>query len=239
MKKITSLLLFILTVCLTSCEYDNYDEPNCLLQGKVVYNGQNIYVRNNQVTFRLYEPGWELSAGTYMNVQIAQDGTFKASVYSGKTYKLIRQANIGPWVNPTAADTITLSNYNGRDEVVMEVTPYYLLDNATVTCSNKVVTGTCTIDKITNGKDIEYVGLYAGRNIIVDNTYNFGHSDTASSASQPADGASVTLTVDLSGLSVNSTAGSLPSTGFIYARMGLKIKGIDAMIYTEPFKLSI
>ncbi|WP_455673931.1 DUF3823 domain-containing protein [Phocaeicola sp.] len=239
MKKILSSLLLLLAVCLTSCEYDNYDEPNSILQGKVVYNGQNIYVRNNQVTFRLYEPGWELSASTYMDVQIAQDGTFKASVYGGKTYKLIRQANIGPWVNPTTADTITVSNYNGRDQIAMEVTPYYMLENANITYSNKVVTGTCTVNQITAGRDIEYVGLYAGRNVIIDNSYNFGYSSTASAAAQPADGETITLTVDLSSLSVNSTANSLPSTGFIYARMGLKISGIDAMIYTEPFKLSI
>lgn len=238
MKKITSLLVLVLAVCLASCSYDNYDEPNVLLQGKVVYNGQNIYVRNNQVTFRLYEPGWELSASTYMDVQIAQDGTFKAAVYAGKTYKLIRQANIGPWVNPTPSDTITVANFNGREEVIMEVTPYYMLENANITYSNKVVTGSCTIDKITDGREIEYVGLYAGRNIIVDNTFNFGHSDTAGNV-QPVDGETVTLSVDLSGLSVNSTSNSLPSTGFIYARMGLKISGIDAMIYTEPFKLSI
>lgn len=95
------MLSLLLVVCFTSCELDNYEAPNINLVGKVVYNGRQIYVRNNQVTFRLYEPGWELSSSTYMDVQVAQDGTFSAGVYAGKTYKLIRQNNLGPWVNPT------------------------------------------------------------------------------------------------------------------------------------------
>lgn len=235
MKKIALFLFTVLTALFTSCEYDNYDAPNTTLTGKVTYNGQAINVKNNQVSFRLYEPGWELSASTYLTVQVAQDGTFSASVYTGKTYKLIRVENVGPWVNPTAADTITVANCTSGQMVDMPVTPYYLLENASISCANKVVTGTCSVNEITAGRKIEKVGLYAGRNLIVDDTYNFGNSETTTVKA----GDSVTLSVDLSQLSVNSTANSLPSTGFIYARMGLKIEGIDAMVYTEPFKLSI
>lgn len=235
MKKIVLLLFTALAGLFTSCAYDNFDEPNTLLTGKVTYNGEAVNVKNNQVSFRLYEPGWELSASTYLTVQVAQDGTFSASVYTGKTYKLIRVENVGPWVNPTAADTITVSNCSKGQTVDMPVTPYYLLENATFSYAGKIVTGTCSVSEITTGRKIEKVGLYAGRNLIVDDTYNFGHNET----NEVKAGDTVTLTVDLSGLSVNSTANSLPSTGFIYARMGLKIEGIDAMVYTEPFKLAI
>lgn len=233
MKKIALFLFAALTILFTSCEYDNFDAPNTTLTGKVSYNGQPICVKNNQVSFRLYEPGWELSASTYMNVQVAQDGTFSASVYTGKTYKLIRVENVGPWVNPTAADTLTITA--GSRPIDMPVTPYYLLENPSITCSNKIVTGTCSIREITAGRRIEKVGLYAGRNLIVDDTYNFGHTETAEAQA----GNSITLSVDLSSLSINSTANSLPSTGFIYARMALKIEGIDAMVYTEPIQVGI
>lgn len=235
MKKTALFLFAALTLGLVSCEYDNYDAPNTTLSGRVAYNGQAVNVKNNQVSFRLYEPGWELSSSTYTTVQVAQDGTFSASVYTGKTYKLIRVENVGPWVNPTAADTITVSNCASSQTVDMPVVPYYLLENASVDCSGKIVSGTCVIREVTAGKKIEKVGLYSGRNVIVDDTYNFGYSESTDVQA----GSSVTLTVDLSALSVNSTANSLPSTGFIYARMGLKIEGIDAMVYTEPFKLAI
>lgn len=237
MKKIALFLFTALAVLFTSCEYDNYDAPNVTLTGQVSYNGQAINVKNNQVSFRLYEPGWELSSSTYTTVQVAQNGTFSASVYTGKTYKLIRVENVGPWVNPVVTDTITVDNYRG-ETIDMPVTPYYLLDNASITCNNKVVSGTCSVREITAGRNIEFVGLYAGRNLIVDDSYNFGGTAGSTTTTATA-GGQVSLQLDLSGLSVNSTSNSLPSTGFIYARMGLKIEGIDAMIYTEPFKVSI
>lgn len=238
MKNITLFLVAAFVILFTSCEYDNYEEPNTTLTGRMVYDGQPVNVKNNQVSFRLYEPGWELSASTYLTVQVAQDGTFSASVYTGKTYKLIRIENVGPWENPTAADTITVENCRGGQTVDIPVTPYYLLDNASITCSNKVVSGICSVRQIAGGRNIEFVGLYAGRNAIVDDSYNFGGT-AGSTTTSAAAGDQVSLQLDLSGLSVNSTAGSLPSTGFIYARMGLKIEGIDAMVYTEPFKVSI
>lgn len=237
MKKILFFFSLILAVCLTSCELDNYEAPNINLVGKVVYQGKQIYVRNNQVTFRLYEPGWELSSSTYMDVQVKWDGTFSAGVYGGKTYKLIRQPNIGPWVNPTANDTITVNNYDGR-EVVMEVTPYYLLDNAKLECNGRLVTGSCHITEVTPGMSIEKVGLYVNRNIIVDDVYTMGAGSYVETTENLAGGQTVSLNVDLSGFSINSTANSLPQTGKVYARMGLKINGIEAMVFTEPVALN-
>lgn len=238
MKKIALFLFAALAAVFTSCEYDNFDAPNTTLTGRMVYDGQPVNVKNNQVSFRLYEPGWELSASTYLTVQVAQDGTFSASVYTGKMYKLIRVENVGPWTNPTASDTITVENCRSGETVDIPVTPYYLLENAAITCNNKVVSATCNVREITGGKAIEFVGLYAGRNVIVDDTYNFG-SGTGSVTTPAQAGNPVSLSLDLSSLSVNSTSGSLPSSGFIYARMGLKIEGIDAMVYTEPFKVEI
>lgn len=255
MKKLFYFLSLILAVCFTSCELDNYEEPNINLVGKVTYQGRPIYVRNNQITFRLYEPGWELSSSTYMNVQVAQDGTFSAGVYGGKTYKLERQANIGPWVNPTEDDVIIVDNYDGK-EIDMPVTPYYLLDDAQATCNGRIVTASCKIMEVTPGKNIEKVGLYIGRNIITDDVRNLGQGgytevfnindkdpnddkDTKTYITfTPGSGQEINLSVDLSGFSINSTNNSLPQTGFAYARMGLKIAGIDAMVFTEPFKIN-
>ena len=131
------------------------------------------------------------------------------------------------------ADDIIIDNYDGRT-VDVQVTPYYLLDNESITCSGRQVTGTCTITEVTPGMNIEKVGLYVGRNIIVDDTRNLGQGGYTEVNTGLAAGQTVTLNVDLSGFSTNSTNNSLPQTGFVYARMGLKIAGIDAMIFTEP-----
>lgn len=236
MKKLFYFLSFILAVSFTSCELDNYEEPNINLTGTVKYGDRPIYVRNNQVVMHLYEEGWELSSSTYMNVQIAQDGTYSAGIYGGKDYRLVRVPNMGPWVSPTDADDIIIDNYDGRT-VDVQVTPYYLLDNESITCSGRQVTGTCTITEVTPGMNIEKVGLYVGRNIIVDDTRNLGQGGYTEVNTGLAAGQTVTLNVDLSGFSTNSTNNSLPQTGFVYARMGLKIAGIDAMIFTEPVQV--
>ena len=233
------MFLFIaITFGLASCEYDNYEAPNVHMSGRVTYNGVPLQVRNNEVTFFMYEPGWELSASTYMTVQVSWNGTFNAEVYGGKTYKLIRQANIGPWVNPTTADTITVTNYHG-EKIDMPVTPYYILQNVGITMNDSTITGTCTATDIAgtaNGRTIEKVGLYVSRNILVDNVFsNLGHRENIS----VTPGSTVNLSVSLKGKKVNSTSGSLPSTGKVYARLGLKVAGITAMIYSEPFELTV
>ena len=131
---------------------------------------------------------------------------------------------------------IIIDNYDGRT-VDVQVTPYYLLDDATITCSGRQVTGTCTITEVTPGATIEKVGLYVGRNIIVDDTRNLGQGGYTEENAGLTAGQTVTLNVDLSGFSTNSINNSLPQTGFVYARMGLKIAGIDAMIFTEPVQV--
>ena len=100
-----------------------------------------------------------------------------------------------------------------------------------------MIKGQCVVSQVTPGMEVEFVGLYAGRNVIVDDTYNFG-VNTGYATAPAADGDQVNLSLDLNGMTINSTPGSLPSTGIIYARMGLKIRGIDAMLFTEPVQLS-
>lgn len=61
MKKITSF--FTLLCCLlaiSSCRYDNYDEPQSLLTGRVIYDGEPVCVRAGGAEFALYQDGYML-----------------------------------------------------------------------------------------------------------------------------------------------------------------------------------
>ena len=236
MKKIAIALMSLLAVtAFTSCELDNYDGPDVMLKGTLVYNGTPINVKNNQVTIRLYEDGWELTESTYLNVPVAQDGTFSANIFKGKNYRLERQNNAGPWVDPTASDVITLTNYGG-ESVTMAVTPYFMFDKASISASGKVINATFNVKQVTAGKRIQKVGLYVCRNIICDNVNSgLGNKETTA-VTIGQDG---NLSVDLSALQVNSIYGSLPQTGFVYARLGLQVAGYTNMIYSEPVKLQI
>ena len=77
MKKITSF--FTLLCCLlaiSSCRYDNYDEPQSLLTGRVIYDGEPVCVRAGGAEFVLYQDGYAFhnSIPVYVN----QDGTYSA-----------------------------------------------------------------------------------------------------------------------------------------------------------------
>ena len=128
MKKITSF--FTLLCCLlaiSSCRYDNYDEPQSLLTGRVIYDGEPVCVRAGGAEFVLYQDGYALhnSIPVYVN----QDGTYSAVLFDGE-YKLVRMGN-APWERPTN-DTI-LIEVHGNTVQDIPVTPYFVIKNASFT----------------------------------------------------------------------------------------------------------
>lgn len=58
-SKIFSALLLVMIV-VTSCTKDNYDAPESMLTGKVVYEGEALQLRGNEaVRLFLYQRGYE------------------------------------------------------------------------------------------------------------------------------------------------------------------------------------
>ena len=43
---------------LISCEHDNYDAPNAILSGKVVYEGEAVGVRTNGTQLERWQDGY-------------------------------------------------------------------------------------------------------------------------------------------------------------------------------------
>lgn len=227
MKKII-FILSALVIMLTSCEKDNYDAPDAMLTGRVVYNGEAVGLKNGEVTVRLYEPGWELSSTTYINISVAQDGTFSASVFGGKTYKLVRVANIGPWENPTAADTITVK-VDGNTEVDIPVTPYFSISASDISITNGVVNATMSVKQNSASSTIESVGLYVASNMIVD----------ANNCKVKGEHLGAVIT-DLNNihLSANLTD-AMKKEGYLFARVGVKTVGVSQLIYSVPVKINV
>lgn len=232
MKLRLIIALGIISGFLASCGYDNFDEPTSKLEGKLVYKGEAINVSYNDVTFQLWEPGWQKKGE--INVSVNQDGTYGAMLFDAN-YKLVIPKNQGPFMSltntETKSDTI-LVNLKGSKVMDIEVMPYYMIRTPQFTVSGREVTGTFKAEKIitdSNAKNIERVNLYVNKTQFVDFRSNV--------ASAQVDGASVTPgnTVTLKATVPTIT----PTQNYVFARIGLKIAGVEDMIFSPVVKVNL
>ncbi len=227
------LILGIVSTILASCGYDNYPEPGSILQGKLVYKGEAINVSYNDVTFQLWEPGWQLKKGA-INVTVDQDGTYSAMLFDA-TYKLIIPSNQGPFRSMTnaesASDTI-LVKLAGSKMLDIEVEPYYMIRTPQFTVAGREVTGTFKVEKIitnANAKNIERVNLYVNKTQFVDFRANV--------ASAVLVGGSIT---DPNLITLKATVPAIiPTQNYVFARIGLKISGVEDMIFSPVVKINL
>jgi len=221
----------LIAVLFASCKKDNYDAPQADFTGRIVYKGEPISVQYGQVNFELWQSGF----GNYsaINVNVSQDGTYGAKLFNGD-YKLVFSPNQGPflWKKNAAGkqDTIAV-NINGSKTMDIEVMPYYMIRGATITAAAGKVNAFCKLEKIitnANAKDIENVSLYINKTQFVDGSNNI--------ATQQISGAAI---ADLNNLNMSVTIpGITPTQNYVFARIGVKIAGVDDLIFTPVSKLS-
>ncbi len=227
-KKIilTSSLIMLLVSIFSSCEYDNYEEPKSRLYGKIVYQGEPINVGFNDVTFELWEPGWQKSIP--IDVVVAPDGTYSALLFDS-TYKLTIPLSQGPFKSKT--DTITV-NLKGNKELDIEVEPYYMIRNQDFTVSGNTITASFGLEKIITGdeaRDIEKVYLYVNKTQFVDLQSNMGRSELSGSDIENL--SSITLSTPIPNLIVKQN--------YLFVRIGVKISHVEDFLYSPVQKIDI
>lgn len=215
-----------------SCEKDNYTEPKTSLTGKIVYKGEPVGVESDQVRLQLWQPGFGKLAP--IDAPIAQDGSYSALLFDGN-YKLAFIKNDGPWKtlvkDATARDT-TFVTLNGNQQVDIEVMPYYMIRNAKFSKEVKKVSSTFDLEKIISGadaKDVERVSLLISRTQFVSRANNIGIMNK--------EGADVTGKTTFS-LSVDVPTIS-PAQDFVFARVGVKIKDVEDMVFSKVEKIQL
>ncbi|MDQ0640968.1 hypothetical protein QF042_004533 [Pedobacter sp. W3I1] len=221
----------IIAVFFSSCKKDNYEAPAADFTGRIVYKGEAINVQQGQVNFELWQSGF----GNYsaLNVNVSQDGNYSAKLFDGN-YKLVFSPNQGPflWKKNAAGKQDTLAvNISGSKVMDIEVVPYYMIHGASLTAAAGKVNGFCKLEKIItdgNAKDIESVSLYINKTQFVDGGNNI--------AIQQLTGAAL---ADLNNLnmSVNIPA-IVPAQNYVFARIGVKIAGVDDLIFTPVTKIN-
>ena len=230
--KTRNYIAIILALCLfASCEKDNYDAPNSFLTGSVTFNGESIQVRSDEVRFQIWQSGFGTEGP--VDSHINQDGSFSSRLFNG-SYRLVFTDGEGPFktivANQQQLDTIFL-DLKGDTELNIEVLPYYMIRNAQFSKSGSNITASCSLDKIitnADAKNVERVTLYLNKTAWV-----------SSNGDQNIAGANA----DISNLSAIDLSVGIPDElldrGYAFARIGVKIQGVNDEIYSSIEKISL
>lgn len=94
MKSFKYYILTILSVLVfTSCEIDNYDAPDCTIQGKILdHLNQPFQTHQGSGIIRIREMSWAKDENTYTanrTLKVQQDGTYTNTKIFNGTYRLL------------------------------------------------------------------------------------------------------------------------------------------------------
>lgn len=223
--------MLFLVCAAAACKKDNYKAPSSILKGRLMYKGDSISVQRNQVSLQLYQYGFGKVGA--INGNFSQEGLYSFELFDGN-YKLIIPNGQGPfvWKQLANGDPDSLSvTLNGSQTLDLEVTPYYMLRGATFTGGSGAVTANFSVIKVIAdpavAKDVERVTLYVNKTQFVSGDDNIAAKDLAGADITDPDHVSLNLTVPA----------TLPAQNYVYARVGLKIKDVEDMIFTPVTKV--
>ena len=228
MKILSFILSLTLIVCISSCKKDNYAAPGSKLTGALMYNGDSIAVEYNRVPFQLYQYGFGKVGA--INETFDQDGVMHALLFDGE-YRFIIPNGQGPflWKKTAAGDPDTLAiPLHGSQNINIDVTPYYMIRNPQITGGGGNVTATFKLEQIITGadaKDIENVTLFINKTQFVSGSDNIKNAGMAGSAITDPDNISLTVAVP----------SITPTQNYVFARIGVKIDGVEDLLFS-PLK---
>jgi len=230
MKTLSNFSLIVLLVTLNACsKKDNYSPPNSQITGALMYKSDSIYLEYNRVPYQFYQYGYGKLGP--IEQTFTQSGTISSLLFNGD-YKFIVPNGQGPFLWPKtsggAPDSLDIK-INGKQNLNIEVTPYYMIRNAAISASGGNITATCKAEKIitdVNAKDIESVVLYINKTEFVSGANNIAAAGIA--------GADIT---DVNNISLSVAMPSLIQN-YVFARIGLKMAGIEDMIFSPLVQVS-
>ena len=227
MKNIIQVsFVLLLSVWVASCGKDNYDPPQSMLTGQIVYNNEPVQVRGTSqaVTLQLYQDGWQTR--NPITVYVTQDGSFSAALFDGE-YKLVTTSGNGPWVN--SRDT-TVINLKGSQHVKLNVTPFFTISGATIdySTSSSKLNASLTINQVVSTAQLERVYLVLSKTQFADNVQNLLQKQVTNMIV-----GSNSLSADLTAADVNA----INAAPTIYGRVGVKTVGTEQAIWSPVVKL--
>lgn len=244
LRYIVFFVFFALCAVVVSCEKDNYEAPTSTLNGRIVYQGEAIGVETFQVPYELYQFGFgkvgPIGASSNPNFNasnfFAQDGSFSAILFDGE-YKLIIPNGQGPFIwkkTPTGAPDSVAITLRGSQTVDLEVMPYYMVRTPQFTAvGTDSITATFKAEKIitdpATAKDIERVSFYINKTQFVSGNGDQRIAFKDLSGSAIVDPNSITLGIKVPAI--------VPAQNYVFARVGIKIAGVEDMIFSQVQKV--
>lgn len=230
------LFLTALVIAAFSCKKDNYSPPNDILSGALTYQGDSIHLERNAVHFQIYQYGFGRVGPVSTDETFAEDGTYSADLFDGD-YKLIVPNGEGPfmWKKTASGDPDSVSvTLKGNQTVNLEVTPYYLIKSPQIASSGSGgITASCQLQQIVtdsaNAKGIDFVALYVNNTQFVAGSNNVASSNIAGSAI--TDMNNIQLSVTVPDAATKQT--------YMFARIGVKLSGIEDMMFSPLFKVQM
>lgn len=236
MKYIAHYIILLFVLAAGACKKDNFAEPTSELKGRLVYKGESIQLEYNQVPFEVYQPGFGKVGhlGTIAPTFFKPEGEYSLLLFDGN-YKFVVQNGQGPFVwkqRPDGKpDTINI-NVKGGQTLDFEVEPYYMVRTPQFTKSNvdTSVTATFKADKIitdARAKNIQTVALYVNKTMFVSGADNVAATTMAGSAITDVN--NITLKVKVPKI--------VPVQNYVYARIGLRVAGVEDWIFSPIQKI--
>lgn len=235
--KIKFEYLFLITFCavVVSCKKDNYKAPSATLKGRIVYQGEAIGVETNQVPYELYQYGFGKVGA--IGASFAQDGSFSALLFDGD-YRLIIPNGQGPFLwkqTASGAPDSVVITLRGDQTLDLDVMPYYMIRTPQFTAvGTDSITTSFQAEKIVidaDGKDIERVSLYVNKTQFVSANGDQQIAFTDLSGSAIIDLNSIVLGVKVPAI--------VPTQNYVFARIGIKIAGVEDMIFSPVQKIQL
>ncbi|MGY0034823.1 DUF3823 domain-containing protein [Pedobacter sp. NJ-S-72] len=230
--KLKPIYILFLFLPVFSCKKDNYEAPSSTLKGRILYNNEEIGLEYDRVPLELYQPGFGKNGA--ITAKFAQDGSYSTLLFDGN-YKLIIPNGQGPfkWHQNTAGvnDTLAIA-VNGSQTLDLQAIPYYLIRNAVYKAVGTELTATFRVDQIITGSDakkIERVNLYVNKTQFVSGSDNIASSELS--------GGTIT---DPTALSLKVTIPAIvPVQNYVFARIGVKIEGLEDMVFSPLQKIQL
>lgn len=231
--KFQYIVLISLALCTVaaSCKKDNYVAPSSILKGRLIYKGDSIGVERDQVPYELYQYGFGKVGA--IGSSFAQNGTYSQLLFDGN-YKLIIPNGQGPFMwKQTASgapDSLAVS-LKGSQTLDLEVTPFYMIRTPQITGGGGNVSATFKLEKIVtdsvNQRGIDRVSLYVNKTQFVSGGDNIAAIDLSGSAI--TDPNNISLSVKVPAI--------VPTQNYVFARIGVKIAGVEDMVFSPLQKI--